>query len=302
MFGCAAGFCFGGVRHQPCGSRSAVSARAARSMTADCSPGPSSQTRLGSLRNQINCRRATGDSPRDERTRGGLVAQPVQQLDCLPVDEPAERSCASGTPRASRARISSISPRSNWTSTRRHAGRCQRRRNAQPDGHHLAEVGWRGRFREVGRQRTTREEVDLQRAHEPLAIARQDARARRWIDALHHAVRKATPRRSDTPSSLARSAGSAPGPGTGPRVNAGSRARSRPPPAAHGGDPGSPGSRAWHLRVAGRRVDLGRLGYVDQMVRNPATLRHRHLVRADIEPAVDRGRIAVDDLSPEPLR
>ena len=44
-------------------------------------------------------------------------------------------------------------------------------------------------------------------------------------------------------------------------------------------------------------VLLGRLDDVDEVVRNAALLRLRQLVGADVEPAVDRGRVAVDDLA-----
>ena len=52
-------------------------------------------------------------------------------------------------------------------------------------------------------------------------------------------------------------------------------------------------------RVSRGGVLLGRVGHVDQMVRNTALFRHRHLVGADIEPAVDGGRIAAHDLPAE---
>ena len=52
-------------------------------------------------------------------------------------------------------------------------------------------------------------------------------------------------------------------------------------------------------RVPRRRVLLGRIGDVDQVMRDAALLGERHLVGADVEAAVDRGRIAVDDLAAE---
>ena len=48
-------------------------------------------------------------------------------------------------------------------------------------------------------------------------------------------------------------------------------------------------------------VLLGRIDDVDEMMRNAAALGSRDLVGADVEAAIDRGRIAVDDLAVEPL-
>ena len=45
-----------------------------------------------------------------------------------------------------------------------------------------------------------------------------------------------------------------------------------------------------------------RIGDVDQMVRDAAALGQRHLVGADVESAIDGGRIAADDFPAEPLR
>ena len=44
-------------------------------------------------------------------------------------------------------------------------------------------------------------------------------------------------------------------------------------------------------------VDLGRLGDVDQMVRDTASLRGRDLVGTDIEASVDGRRVAIDDFT-----
>ena len=50
-------------------------------------------------------------------------------------------------------------------------------------------------------------------------------------------------------------------------------------------------------RVLRRRVLLGRIDDVDQMMRDAAAIGVGNLVGADVEPAIDRGRIAVDDLA-----
>jgi hypothetical protein len=56
------------------------------------------------------------------------------------------------------------------------------------------------------------------------------------------------------------------------------------------------------LRVLGEtcgRIDLGWIGDIDQMMRNAPPLFERELVGADIEPPVDGGGIAIDDLAVE---
>jgi hypothetical protein len=50
-------------------------------------------------------------------------------------------------------------------------------------------------------------------------------------------------------------------------------------------------------RVLRRGVVVGRLGDVDQVVRDAAAIGDGDLVGADVEPAVDGGRVAVDDLA-----
>ncbi len=54
-------------------------------------------------------------------------------------------------------------------------------------------------------------------------------------------------------------------------------------------------------RVLGGRVFVGWIRDVDQMVWNTAPLRERQLVGPDVEPAVDGGRVAVDDFPAVPL-
>jgi hypothetical protein len=49
-------------------------------------------------------------------------------------------------------------------------------------------------------------------------------------------------------------------------------------------------------------IDLRRLGYVDEVVRDSALLLHRELVGADVETPVNGGGVAVDDLAAVPLR
>ena len=54
-------------------------------------------------------------------------------------------------------------------------------------------------------------------------------------------------------------------------------------------------------RVACRGVLLSRIGDVDQMMRNPASIGDAQLVGADIEPPIHGRRIAIDDFAPESL-
>ena len=55
-------------------------------------------------------------------------------------------------------------------------------------------------------------------------------------------------------------------------------------------------------RVSSRRVLLGRIRHIHHVMRNPLLLLHRHLVGADVEAAIDRGRVAGDDFPTEQLR
>jgi len=52
-------------------------------------------------------------------------------------------------------------------------------------------------------------------------------------------------------------------------------------------------------RVLRRCVHLGGFGNVDQVMGNGASIGISHLVGADVEPAIDRGRVAVDNLALE---
>ena len=54
-------------------------------------------------------------------------------------------------------------------------------------------------------------------------------------------------------------------------------------------------------RVLRRRVLVRRLDDVDQVMRDAALLGDRHFVGADVEAAIHRRRVAVDDLAAMPL-
>src|SRR5206468_6021068 len=54
-------------------------------------------------------------------------------------------------------------------------------------------------------------------------------------------------------------------------------------------------------RVLRRGVLLGRIDDVDQVMRDAAAIGRRDLVGADVEAAIDGGRIAIDDLAVEAL-
>ena len=133
-------------------------------------------------------------------------------------------------------------------------------------------------------------------------------RSRGWMRAadagstrLQPAVQSwSSPRRSPIRSSRARSAASAAGPGNRParqraEVEAGAADENRHAAAGVNGPDGDGGI----ARVARRRVDLGRLDDVDEVMRDALLRFGRHLVGADVEAAIDRGRIAVDDLAAE---
>ena len=159
----------------------------------------------------------------DELARGGLVAHAVQQLDDLPVDEAAERVRRCRHAGGQQA----VAPR------RRRRARTARRRGAPRA---RAAPGAAGRapivstrspaigdvgLGEVRRQRPAGQQIDLERANEPLAIARLDAARRLRIDARQPAMQRTRRRAaSATRSSRARSSSSRAGPGNRPRTSA----------------------------------------------------------------------------------
>ncbi len=211
----------------------------------------------------------------------------------------------SGTPGASRPRISSSSPRSNCWSTRR-ATRSDDLRRREPQGD-----GQRPRIPAIGDAvsakcavsgRPVRKNTSSARTMR-LQVARLDARADCGIDARAACgAGTPTPRRSAIASSRARSARVAAGPGNSPRVSAriveaGAADEDRQAPARV--DVADRVGRV--ARELRRRVLVGRIGDVDQVMRDAAPVGRRHLVGADVEAAIDGGRIAVDDLAAEAL-
>ncbi len=54
-------------------------------------------------------------------------------------------------------------------------------------------------------------------------------------------------------------------------------------------------------RVLGGGVLARGIGNIDEVMWNPTLIGRRDLIGTDIKPAIDRGRIAVDDLAIEPL-
>ena len=134
----------------------------------------------------------------------------------------------------------------------------------------------RHRLGKVRGQRPAGLKEHLERAHEALAIARQDARRRRRIDPLHHAPEKLA-RRGGPAIALEPLRGArrpCPDPET---ARASARdSRSPVPPTRIGTRP-----RAWMsaitrrrvARVIGRRVFVRRIDDVDQMMRDAALLR-----------------------------
>ena len=171
-----------------------------------------------------------------------------------------------------------------------------------PIGDDRAEIKRRPRLGEMRGQRPAREEVDLERANQAQPVAGLDAQRRLRIDTPHHPPQ--------TLDSAARRDGLQPrpqrrvlaGPGKQPSrqrpiVEPGPADQNRH--AAARQDVADRGGRV--ARVVGGAVFGGRLDDVDEMVRDAALIGDRHLVGADVEAAVDRRRIAVDDLAAKPL-
>ena len=110
--------------------------------------------------------------------------------------------------------------------------------------------------------------------------------------------RNVTSRRSAIDSSRRRSAASRAGTRKQParqraEVEAGAADQNRQPPARL--DVADRGRGI--ARVLRGRVVVGRIGDVDQVVRDAAPIADRDLVGADVEAAIDGGRVAVDDLA-----
>ncbi len=173
-------------------------------------------------------------------------------------------------------------------------------RSADRQHRHLREG--RYRVREVLRQRRAGEEEHFERPYHALAVARQDALGRWWIDPLHHAVQERQPAAvgNRLEPSAQRLVGWRPR-----KQSAGKRAIVEPRAADDNRQVASrldlaDGARGIHCELRGG-VDLGRIGDVDQVMRNAAAFVERHLVGADVEPAIDRRRVAVDDLAAEAL-
>ena len=158
----------------------------------------------------------------DERSRCRLVADAVQQLERLAIDQTAERvrrlrNSAGEQP----PDLVHEAPPELLIDAARHALGGQRRGNAQPDGDHATEVERRDRLGEMRRQRTAGEEVHLERAHEADAIPRLNPSAPipdRLAATMRH--RNSTPRRAAMPLRRARRSSSRPGAGNRPRVSA----------------------------------------------------------------------------------
>ena len=152
------------------------------------------------------------------------------------------------------------------------------------------------------RQRPAREKEHFERADDALQIARLDARGRRRVDAAQHAVQ----RRNAAPPGNRLEAPAQGGVATrSGKQAARERAIVEPGPAHDHRQPAATVNVANGRRrvacVVGRRVLLGRLGDVDEMMGDAPPPGHRHLVGADVEAAEHGRRVAIDDLAVVPL-
>ena len=150
------------------------------------------------------------------------------------------------------------------------------------------------------RERLAGREVDLERPDDPLLVARHDARARRRIHAREQAMQTfGAPAGGEAvepiPQRLVGAGTGKQAPHERPVVEPGAADQNREPPApVHVADGG--GRIARVLRGG---IDLGGVGNVDEVVRDALPVAGGHLVGADVEAAVDRGRVAVEDLAVE---
>ena len=150
----------------------------------------------------------------------------------------------------------------------------------------------------MGGQRPPGREIDLERAHETFAVARHDARARAGIHALQQCVQALDAALVGDPVEAGAQLLVRTGPGKQPTRQ---RAIVEPRAPHENRQPVArmnvPNGRRRVARELRRGVHLGRVRDVDQMVRDAAPIFLRHLVGADVEAAVDRRRIAIDDLA-----
>ena len=151
-------------------------------------------------------------------------------------------------------------------------------------------------------QRTAGQDVHLERAHQALAIARLNPRGRVRIDAAKQRVQPFDPSAVGNALEPRAERGVARGPRKEPArqrsvVQAGAADQDRQ--AAARGDVADDGRRL--ARIPRRRVLLGRIGDVDQVMGNALAGGRRHLVGADVEAAVDGRRVTADDLAVEPV-
>ena len=139
---------------------------------------------------------------RDERACLGLVTHAVQMLERLPVDQPAER------PRASRGRRARAVPESRPAAparigrhTRFDSFGNDRRRRRQRHCNGAIVRQRRDGGCEMRGQRFAGQKVDLERANQAFAIAREDAPADGGSTRINMRCRNSTPRRPAIASS-----------------------------------------------------------------------------------------------------
>ncbi len=241
------------------------------------SPGPSNHIRLGSLRNQINCRRAYARFSRTISSRVAVeVAEATDVIHDLPIYEPAERP---GLGRHA-ARQQTPAPR------RRCRLRTAHRRGARAASASAA-LSSRSATAVTSTSAPSGDTVSAKCAVsgrpvwkytssariEPLAIARLNAIGRRRIDAPHHPPEKldAAPRRDAFEALaqlvvLARSRKQAARQGA--EVEAGAADENRRPAARLD----VANRRRGVTSVVGRRVFARRLDDVDQVMRDAAPI------------------------------
>lgn len=148
-------------------------------------------------------------------------------------------------------------------------------------------------------QRPAGEEVHLQSPDQAHPIAGLNPASRFGIDAPNHPVKK--PNAAPVGHPLE--------PAPALRISAGAWKQSaRQSPVIEAG----PSHNNWPSRamsnvtdrgsrfasVAGSRVVFGRIGHVDQVMRNAALLVDRDFVGADVEATVNSRRVATDNLAP----
>ena len=242
--------------------------------------------------------------PRDQVARAAEIALAVQMFKALAVHQPPERPRVLGhAPREQPANLVQQAAGQLPVDPVRDAGFELRHGQPQADRDHRVAGDRRARLGEVLGQRAAGQQQHLQRADQAFLVGGVNPARRRRVAAGEGPVQGAEAPAAGRPSQPAPERVVAPRPleqppGQRPIVETGAPGQYRQSTAASHRPHGPRRVAA----VARRRVHLGRVDQIDQMMRNPPPPAGGDLVGPDVETPIDRRRIAGQDLAPDPRR